>query len=513
MDAGTEHSPRRFSFLAATVRALPALCLCWLAFATVSDAQTWGNPVWSDEFAGPVGTPINPANWAYDTGILNVNNEVEYYCAPGSNTAPCVAGTPNAYIDGNGHLVIQAIKIGSSVAPYSGSWTSARLKTINLQNFQYGRLESSMMLPVGPGIWPAYWALGNNISSVGWPTSGEIDFMENVPSSGGLGPTAIRSTIHGGNSSSSCYCGANGIGAPYTFPSNDPNGTDVTSFHAYGAIWSPNMIQFYVDNPTNIFFVVTASDIPSTQQWDFNHPFFLLLNLAVGGTGSWPGPPDTSTPNPAVMTVDYVRWYQPSPLAGPTMTASPITLAAGAGSSTVSLTSTNGTGRVYLSCTTTAPNASCSIKSPDPLNPNTVDFSNTAGGTATVSVTTTAAAASPKAQTSGIPRIGLPQSGFPTSGQPKRLLFANTFALASMVLAGFVLASFVVTPGSNQVLRRGLGGSALMLALLMHPACGSGNNSSSGGGGGNGYTVTVNAFTVSSSGNPDSTLTIPVTRN
>lgn len=513
MDAGAAHSTRRFFPLSASAHALSALCLLWPAFGNISAAQTW-TQAWSDEFNGAPNSPINPANWTYDTGTLNVNNEVEYYCAPGSRTAaPCVAGTPNAYIDGNGHLVIQAIKIRSSVAPYSGSWTSARLKTINLQNFQYGRLESSMALPVGAGLWPAFWALGNNINSVDWPTSGEMDFMENVPASGGLGPTAIRSTIHGGNSASSCYCGGSGIGAPYTFPNNDPNGTDVTSFHTYGGIWSPNMVQFYVDDPTKIFYVVTASDVPSGQTWDFNHPFFLLLNLAVGGTGSWPGPPDGSTPNPAVMTVDYVRWYKPSTLMGPTMTASPIILTAGAGSSMVSLSSTSGTGRVYLSCTTTAPNADCSIKSADALNANTVDFSNTASGSATVTLTATAAAASPKPQTSGIPGIGLPQSGAPTLGRPNRLLPANTMVLASIVLAGFVLASFAVMPGSNHVLRRSLSGSALMLALVMHPACGSGNNSSSRGGGGSGYTVTVNAFTVSSSGNQDSTLTIPVAMN
>jgi len=504
MDAGTGHSPRRLFSSAANARGLSTLCLFWLAFANISAAQAW-TQAWSDEFNGPANSAIDSANWTYDTGSLMVNNEVEYYCAPGSSTPPCVAGTPNAYIDGSGHLVIQAIKISSSVAPYSGSWTSARLKTINLQNFQYGRLESSMELPVGAGIWPAYWALGNNINSVNWPTSGEIDFMENVPASGGLGPTAIRSTIHGGNSSSSCYCGGNGIGAPYTFPSNDPNGTDVTTFHTYGGIWSPNMVQFYVDDPTKIFFVVTASDIPSGQTWDFNHPFFLLLNLAVGGTGSWPGPPDGNTPNPAVMTVDYVRWYKPLTLAGPTMTASPISLSGGAGSSTVSLSSTSGTGRVFLSCTTTAPNASCSIKSADALNPYTVDFSNTASGTAIVSVTTAAAAAagSPKAKNSGIPK-----SGIAKSGRANWLLLANL-----LVFSGFVLATFVFVPDWNRGLRRGMGGSALMLALMMHPACGSGNSTSSGGGGGGGYTVTVNAFTVSSNGSPDSTLTIPVTMN
>jgi beta-glucanase (GH16 family) len=499
------HSP--FFPFAACVRALSAICLLWLAFGNISAAQTW-TQAWSDEFNGPPNSAISSANWTYDTGSLMVNNEVEYYCAPGSSTPPCVAGIPNAYIDGNGHLVIQAIQINSSVTPYSGSWTSARLKTLNLQNFQYGRLESSMTLPVGPGIWPAYWALGNNINSVNWPTSGEIDFMENVPP---LGPGTIQSTIHGGNSASSCYCGENGLGKPYSFP----GGANVTSFHTYGGIWSPNMIQFYVDDPTKIFFVVTASDIPSTQQWDFNHPFFLLLNLAVGGTGSWPGPPDGGTPNPAVMTVDYVRWYKPSTLAGPTITASPITLVGGTGSSTVNLSSTSGTGRVYLSCTTTAPNASCSIKSADALNPYTMDFSNSGSGTATVTLTSTAAAAGgPKAQDSGIPSPELSTSGIPVSGIPVSR-HSNWLVMNSLLpLSGFILASFVFLPVRNRGLRRGLGGSGLMLALLvMHPGCGSGNNSSGGGGGGGGYTVTVNAFTVSSSGNPDAMLTIPVKGN
>jgi beta-glucanase (GH16 family) len=379
--------PRGFLSARTYPRALLTLGLLLLIFPSVGAAQTW-KLSWSDEFNGPANSPISAANWRYDTGILNVNNELEYYCEPGSITPPCVASTPNAYIDGKGHLVIQAIQINSSVVPYSGSWTSARLKTESLQNFSYGRLESSMTLPVGAGLWPAYWALGNNISSVRWPASGEIDFMENVPlNPGRLGPTTVRSTIHGGNSSSSCYCAGRGPGLPYTFP----GGGDVTSFHAYGAIWSYNMVQFYVDDPKNIFYVRTASDIPSGLAWDFNHPFFLLLNLAVGGTGSWPGPPNNSTPRPAVMTVDYVRYYQASPVTGPTMSGSPIRVRAGSiGSSTVSLSSTSGSGRVYLSCTTTAPKAACAVNSADPLDQYTVDFSNSATGMASVNVTTTA---------------------------------------------------------------------------------------------------------------------------
>jgi beta-glucanase (GH16 family) len=246
-------------------------------------------------------------------------------------------------------------------------------------------------LPVGPALWPAFWALGTNIDAIGWPMSGEIDYMENVPASGHLGPNTIRSTIHGGNSDSICYCGGNGIGKNYIFPANNPDGATVTTFHTYGAIWSANMIQFYVDDPASVFFVVTASDIPSGFTWQYNHPFFLILNLAVGGTRSWPGPPDGSTPSPAVMQVDYVRAYIPSSVAGPTMTAPAISVPAGQpGTSNLSLSSVSGSGRVYLTCTTDAPNASCAVTSNDPLNPHTVDFGRSAGGTATITVTTVA---------------------------------------------------------------------------------------------------------------------------
>ncbi len=367
-----------------------AIIFCCLASALSASAQTW-KLVWSDEFNGPAHSPIDPKNWQYDTGVLNVNNELEYYCAPASSTVPCNPDTRNAYIDGKGHLIIQALRITSNTARNSASWTSARLKTANRQSFHYGRIESSMSLPIGPALWPAFWALGTNIDSVGWPMSGEIDYMENVPASGHLGPTAIRSTIHGGNSDSSCYCGGQGLGKNYTFPASDPNGPNVTTFHTYGAIWSANMIQFYVDDPANVFFVVTASDVPSGLAWEHNHPFFLILNLAVGGTDSWPGPPDGSTPSPAIMTVDYVRVYAPSEIAGPSITGPAISVKAGqSATSALSLKSVVGSGRVYLTCATNAPQARCAVGSNDALNPHTVDFSRAGTGTATITVTTTA---------------------------------------------------------------------------------------------------------------------------
>src|SRR6202030_226241 len=142
------HSTRRFLSTRLNLGSFLALIFLPLLFPSLSVAQTWSLS-WSDEFNGAPNSAIDPTKWQYDTASLNVNNEVEYYCAPGSNTAPCVAGTPNAYIDGNGHLIIQAIKINSSVTPYSNSWTSARLNTANsLKSFQYGRLESSMSLPI-----------------------------------------------------------------------------------------------------------------------------------------------------------------------------------------------------------------------------------------------------------------------------------------------------------------------------------------------------------------------------
>jgi beta-glucanase (GH16 family) len=361
--------------------ALLVICGLWFVLANGVNAQGW-NQVWSDEFNGAAGTPIDGGKWKFDTGILKVNNEVEYYCAPDTTAGGCNSAKPNAYIDGNGHLVIQAIKLNPSTAPNSGSWTSARMITEGTEQFQYGKAEARMMLPVGPGIWPAFWALGANISSVGWPNSGEIDYMENVPASGGLGPGKISSTLHGPG-----YSGDKGLPKKYAFPSGD-----VTGWHTYGAIWSPNMIQFYVDDPGKVFYVITASDVPAGQSWAFNHPFFLLMNLAVGGDGSWPSPADAATPTPAVMTVDYVRIYKATAVPAPSL-SKPVAITVKAGATSGNTTSVDvaneaGTGRVFLSCTTTAPKATCQVSTSDALNPKTVDFFNSDKGAARITVTT-----------------------------------------------------------------------------------------------------------------------------
>lgn len=277
------------------IAAFAAAILFSTGLVQQAQAQTW-TLQWSDEFNAAAGTYPSSANWAYDLGNSGFGNpEIENYCAPGSNTAPCVGSRPNAYQDGSGNLVITAVRDSS------GQWTSSRLKTQGLKQFQYGRVEARMKLPVGNGFWPAFWMLGANINSVGWPQCGEQDILEWVQS---YGPTVTSSTTHGPG-----YSGANGIGAQYQFPNGGR--VDDGNFHIYGVIWGPNSLQYYRDSPSNVFKTVTSSTIPSGSQWVFNNPFFLLLNLAIG-SGGFPGPTDGSTPSTATMLIDYVRVYQAS---------------------------------------------------------------------------------------------------------------------------------------------------------------------------------------------------------
>ncbi|MGA8028806.1 MAG: family 16 glycosylhydrolase [Bryobacteraceae bacterium] len=262
------------------------------AIAKPVSAQTWVL-MWHDEFNGPANSYPDPSKWTYDVGGGGWgNDELETYCAPGSNDAPCNSAYPNAFMDGNGNLVIRA-RMDSS-----GNWTSARLKTQGLFSFQYGRIEARIKLTVGDGLWPAFWMLGNDFGPVPWPNCGEDDIMEWVDL---YGPSTTSSTSHGPG-----YSGANGIGAKYTFPNGGR--VDDPGYHIYGLMWSPNLLQYYRDDPSHVFLTITPSSIPSGDQWVFNAPFFILLNQAVGG--NWFPGPDSTTPNPADMLVDYVRVYQ-----------------------------------------------------------------------------------------------------------------------------------------------------------------------------------------------------------
>src|SRR5579864_302706 len=248
------HGTKRFNLALLTAIAIlfcaltkPASAQCGTTPAT--GAITWTTN-WCDEFNGAANSPISSTNWTYDTGGGGFgNNELETYCAPTSNTSPCSSSSPNAYIDGSGHLAIQVRLVGST-------YTSARLKTQGLQSFHSGRIEASIQMPSHAGLWPAFWNLGSQ-AGVSWPTVGESDVMENWPTTSnipGPGATGNRSTIH------TKLTGGSGIGGAFTFPSGEQVNT---AFHTYGEIWSANMIQYYVDDPTHPFFVVTAADLPA----------------------------------------------------------------------------------------------------------------------------------------------------------------------------------------------------------------------------------------------------------
>ena len=269
------------------------LLTSFLLAAMALPARAQWTQAWSDEFNGPAGSFPDPTNWTYDVGGGGWGNaELEVYCAAGSNAAPCSVSTPNVFIDGNGNLVIRAIRNSS------GTWTSTRMKTEGLQQFQYGRIEARIKLTVGDGLWPAFWMLGTNIGSVGWPNCGESDIMEWVPQ---YTATTTSSTDHGPG-----YSGGSGIGARYIFPNNGR--VDDSDYHTYGVVWSPYEMQFYRDDWTKPFLTVTPLSIPFGNQWVFNHPFFILLNEAIGGNFPKPGP-DITTPNPADMLVDYARVF------------------------------------------------------------------------------------------------------------------------------------------------------------------------------------------------------------
>jgi beta-glucanase (GH16 family) len=260
-----------------------------------------GTLVWSDEFSnsGTSNTLPNSKTWTYDTGFQCCgNNEQETYCAAGSSTAPCDPSTPNAYLDTTGILHITARN------PSGTTYTSARLKTEGLFSFMYGRIEARMMLPESQGMWPAFWLLGDNIKTLSWPACGELDVMEHIdgnnpPAYVGATPPGydwIAGSVHGGTSASE----ANGTQQYH------PTGFSAAAWHTYGMIWSKGQVEYYVDDPSNVYATFTPANFPGT--WPFDQgPQFILLNLAVGG--SWPGNVDATTIFPGDMQVDYVRIY------------------------------------------------------------------------------------------------------------------------------------------------------------------------------------------------------------
>jgi beta-glucanase (GH16 family) len=264
------------------------LLACNLAAAQAAILQPASSDwtlVWSDEFNGPNGSAVDKAKWVSEAGGNGWgNHELEFY----------TSRIRNAYQE-DGNLVIRVLK-----EKYAGqhgvtrNYTSARLKTQGKFTQAYGRFEARIKIPRGQGIWPAFWMLGDDIDEVGWPTSGEIDIMENI----GKEPTVIHGTIHGPG-----YLGRKGIGTPYSLPDGKPF---ADAFHIFAVEWEPHAIRFYVDD--HLYATRTPADLPPRTKWVYDHPFFLLLNVAVGG--SWPGNPDASTSFPQIMLVDYVRVYR-----------------------------------------------------------------------------------------------------------------------------------------------------------------------------------------------------------
>ena len=242
--------------------------------------------IWSDEFDGKNGSLPDPSKWTYDIGGSGWgNHELEYY----------TNRRENARIE-NGNLVITARQ-----EPYNApsgaefEYTSARLKTQGLFSQAYGRFEARIKLATGQGIWPAFWMLGDNIGSAGWPKCGEIDIMENVGKEPGIN--------HGSLHAPSSAAATSDRTATIALPAGQKLSDD---FHVYAVEWEPDAFRFYLD--ANLYATFRSADWPAGGRWVFDHRFFLILNVAVGG--DWPGPPDGTTEFPQAMLVDYVRVYK-----------------------------------------------------------------------------------------------------------------------------------------------------------------------------------------------------------
>ena len=241
--------------------------------------------VWSDEFTGPSGALVDATRWVAEIGGHGWgNNELEFYTDRGRN----------ASLDGDGNLVIQALREHFEGGGVAREYTSARLKTQGRFEQAYGRFEARIKIPRGQGIWPAFWMLGADIDGVGWPRCGEIDVMENI----GREPATVHGSMHGPG-----FSGGASLSAGYTLPGG---AAFADAFHVFAVEWEPGAVRFYVDD--NLYETRTQADLKTGQTWVFDHPFFILLNVAVGG--DWPGSPDASSVFPQTMLVDYVRVYR-----------------------------------------------------------------------------------------------------------------------------------------------------------------------------------------------------------
>jgi beta-glucanase (GH16 family) len=241
----------------------------------------------SDEFEGKNGSSVDSTKWTAEIGGKGWGNqELQYY----------TNSTENSYLDGKGNLVIKAVKLQSplDLNCWYGKceYTSARLITKEKFEQKYGRFEARIKVPQGQGMWSAFWMLGNDFDKVGWAECGEIDIMENI----GKDPKKTFGTIHGPG-----YSGAEGISSHVKM--KKAVGDD---FHIFSTEWSENKIFFFVDGKR--FKTLTPKDLPKGKKWVYDHPFFIILNFAVGGP--WGGNPDNTSIFPQTMMIDYVRVYK-----------------------------------------------------------------------------------------------------------------------------------------------------------------------------------------------------------
>jgi beta-glucanase (GH16 family) len=243
--------------------------------------------VWSDEFDGGAGSSADPGTWRAETGGSGWGNrELQYYTDDAGNAA----------LDGAGNLAIVVRRADPPLArqSYGGcEYTSARLISKDRMSFRYGLVRARIKIPRARGIWPAFWMLGQDIGQSGWPRCGEIDVMEHF----GTAPATVHGTVHGPG-----YSGRAGITASCNAGSS--LGRD---FHVYSVSWEPGRIRWYVND--ELYHAVTPADLGG-KPWVFDHDFFLLINVAVGGTASVE--PDSSVIFPQTMLIDYIRIYVPA---------------------------------------------------------------------------------------------------------------------------------------------------------------------------------------------------------
>jgi beta-glucanase (GH16 family) len=237
---------------------------------------------WQDEFDGPAGQSPDTSRWGYDIGTNWGNFQLEYDTSRPENVS----------LDGQGHLAIVARR-----EDYLGSaYTSARINTSGRFQQTRGRFEARLKLPSGQGLWPAFWLLGANYASAPWPACGEIDIMEYR----GQEPRVVHGSLHGPG-----YSGGGAITHRYEIP----RGAFDTDFHVFAVDWDEAGIRWSVDGTT--YASATPADLPPGATWVFGHPFFVILNVAVGG--NFVGGPGPDTVFPQTMIVDYVRVYAPAP--------------------------------------------------------------------------------------------------------------------------------------------------------------------------------------------------------